>query len=408
MTYLLPSSFPLNCTAVLLLLLGAIGCNKAPDGESGGNSTATDAAGNATAGASGKNVILLRYTEGSESTEERERGFLETLAKEFPDVKVISDNQYAGTTETSALEKSQSMLQQYQGVVNGVFCVCEPNAQGMLTALKQSGLKGKVKFVGFDSSSAMADALKKGDMHGIVLQDPVRMGYLAVKTMVQHLRGESIETRVVTGEYVATPENFADAKSQELLYPKLFEGDDPKATGSEKPLTIAMIPKGTSHEFWKSVHYGGAEAAKELGNVNLIWKGPLQESDRADQIALVEQFVNQKVDGICLAPLDRTGLVAPVKFAKENKVPVLIFDSALEDPDITVSYVATDNFHGGAMAARRMAELLGAVASADSTLGDATSGNGAGSEAPDNNAPSTEGEISPAPAQTAGDERPAN
>ena len=376
--------FRLSGAALLAVLF--LGCQKTPDVST---TTETNSSGASSAGAQGdagqqpegkgKNVIMLRYTAGSESTEERERGFLDTLAKEFPDVVVISENQYAGTTETSALEKSQSMLQQYRGQVNGVFCVCEPNAQGMLTALKQSGLKGQVKFVGFDSSSAMADALKKSEMHGIVLQDPVRMGYLAVKTMVQHLRGETVEKRIVTGEYVATPENAAEPKSQELLYPKLFEGTDPTASG-EKTLTIAMIPKGTSHEFWKSVHYGGAEAAKELGNVNLIWKGPLQESDRGDQIALVEQFVNQKVDGICLAPLDRTGLVAPVKFAKEKGIPVLIFDSALEDESLVVSYVATDNYNGGALAARRMGELLGSSGQSSTRSGETTNSNPSGGE----------------------------
>src|ERR1700690_1563622 len=72
----------------------------------------------------------------------------------------------------------------------------------------------------------------------------------------------------------------------------------------EKPYTIAVIPKGTTHEFWKSVHAGAEKAAQEYGNVDVIWKGPLQESDREGQISLVQDFVTSRVDGICLAPLD--------------------------------------------------------------------------------------------------------
>ncbi len=122
---------------------------------------------------------------------------------------------------------------------------------------------------------------------------------------------------------------------------------------------IAVIPKGTTHEFWKSVHAGAARAAKEAGNVEVLWKGPLQENDTEGQINVVQEFITKKVDGIVLAPLDSQALVAPVRDAKEHGIPTVIFDSALADESIIVSYVATDNFHGGALAARRLAEVLG-------------------------------------------------
>src|SRR5437016_13542990 len=84
--------------------------------------------------------------------------------------------------------------------------------------------------------------------------------------------------------------------------------------GSKKSggTTVAMIPKGTSHEFWKSVHAGGVKAAKEF-NVELLWKGPIQENDLKGQIDVVEGFVSQGVKGISLAPLDSKGLAASVK-----------------------------------------------------------------------------------------------
>ena len=120
-----------------------------------------------------------------------------------------------------------------------------------------------------------------------------------------------------------------------------------------KVYRIAVIPKGTTHEFWRSVHAGAEQAAKELGNVEVIWKGPLQESDREGQISLVQDFVTKRVDGICLAPLDSQALVAAVRGAKAEGIPTVIFDIALADESDIVSYVATDNYRCGELAARR-------------------------------------------------------
>ena len=126
---------------------------------------------------------------------------------------------------------------------------------------------------------------------------------------------------------------------------------------NEKKLRIAVIPKGTTHEFWKSVHAGAEDAAKELG-VEVIWKGPLKEDDRNSQISVVEDFTTQGVDGIVLAPLDDTALRMPVENAKKSGIPVAIFDSDLKDTEV-VSFVATDNEKGGRAAGEEMVRLLG-------------------------------------------------
>ena len=128
---------------------------------------------------------------------------------------------------------------------------------------------------------------------------------------------------------------------------------------SESKTTIAVIPKGTSHEFWKSVEQGAQKAGQDL-NVRIIWKGPLKEDDKTQQIAIVEQFVSEGVSGICLAPLDDTALLAPVQTASQKKIPVVIFDSALKGKvgaDFA-SYVATDNRKGGQMGGEELARLL--------------------------------------------------
>src|SRR4051812_2463640 len=130
------------------------------------------------------------------------------------------------------------------------------------------------------------------------------------------------------------------------------------ASGAGK--RIAVIPKGTTHVFWKSVEAGARKAAAETG-VEMIWKGPLKEDDRAEQIKVVEQFVSEGVTGIVLAPLDKEALARPVSSAMGRNIPVVIFDSALtgEAPKDFVSFVATDNKKGGQMAGEQLVKLLG-------------------------------------------------
>ena len=165
-------------------------------------------------------VIMLRYQAGSQSTENREKGFLETLAKEFPNINVLSQNQRATSNSNEAKLKSNSMLLKYKSELEGVFTVCEPHNKGMLAALEDNKLTSKVKFVAFDSSPRMIEGLANDTVHGVVLQDPVNMGYVAVKTMVAHLNGESVDKRISTGEYVATAQNMDEPKIASVLNPK--------------------------------------------------------------------------------------------------------------------------------------------------------------------------------------------
>lgn len=126
---------------------------------------------------------------------------------------------------------------------------------------------------------------------------------------------------------------------------------------SDDRLTIAVIPMGTTHEHWKAIHAGAMKAAGELG-VEIIWKGPQKEDDREQQISVVEDMVARGVDGIVLAPLDRAGLRKPVAEAKQAGVPTVLVDSGLEG-DLHISFVATDNYQGGVLGAKRLAEVLG-------------------------------------------------
>lgn len=167
------------------------------------------------------NVIVLRYQAGSQSTEEREAGFLEVLAKDFPDIKVISSDEYGGPTQPHALAKAENLLTRFQKDVDGWFCPCEPITTGVVRAVETSGLAGKVKIVGFDAGADLITAMKKGTVHGLVLQDPIKMGYLGVKTAIDKLNGRPVQARTSTGEYLVTPENIDSPEIKELHSPDL-------------------------------------------------------------------------------------------------------------------------------------------------------------------------------------------
>ena len=167
------------------------------------------------------NVILLRYQVGSASTEAREAGFLDAL-KKFPGIKLISSDQRGGATRELCYQAAQNVLNRYGKEVNGIFGPCEPVANGIIMALRNVGKGGgAVKVIGFDAGTQTIEAMKKGDVQAIIVQNPVRMSYLAVKTMVDHLQGKRVEKRIDTGVYVVTPENMDTPEMKELLYPPL-------------------------------------------------------------------------------------------------------------------------------------------------------------------------------------------
>ena len=173
----------------------------------------------------GGNVVLLRYAEGSASTTDREAGFLEAIAA-HPNLKILSANQYGGADIEVAYKKSEAILSSFKtrdgGLdVAGIFCPNESTSLAMLRVLQDNGWAGKVKFIGFDASDTLNKALADGHIDGLVLQDPVKMGYLAVKTLVEHIRGQRIEMRIDTGVRLVTRAVMNDPEVKELLAPDL-------------------------------------------------------------------------------------------------------------------------------------------------------------------------------------------
>jgi ribose transport system substrate-binding protein len=168
-------------------------------------------------------VVVLRYQEGSASTHNREEGFLEAL-KKAPGLSLLSQNQYGGATTESAFAASENLLIAQgaaKGNVGGVFCPNESTTFGMLLALEKAGLSGKVRFIGFDASEKLLRGVRAGQIDALVLQDPFKMGYLALRTMVQKLRGERVEPRIDTGARLLDRKNADTPEMRELYAPDL-------------------------------------------------------------------------------------------------------------------------------------------------------------------------------------------
>lgn len=175
-------------------------------------------------GGKGK-VILLRYAEGHDSTGKREQGFLDAM-KAAPGIEVVSANQYGGADVEGAYKKAEALLTSYKKPdgslgVDGIFTPNESVSFAMLRVLQDNGWAGKVKFVGFDASPNLIAGLRSGAIDGLVVQDPVQMGYTAVKTMVAYLKKQPIEKWVDTGVHVATKDNMETPEIKSLLEPDL-------------------------------------------------------------------------------------------------------------------------------------------------------------------------------------------
>ncbi len=171
----------------------------------------------------GKKVLVLRFVQGTASTEARAEGFLETARS--LGMEVLADPFSEGPTVAGCKKTAANVLEGYvhggKLEVDGLFACNDRSSLGMLGALedlRKSGIAVNTKFVGFDSPRRMVDAMVEGKVDAIVVQDPKKMGYLAVKTLVACLRGEKVEPFIDTGVRMVTAQALKDdASARELV-----------------------------------------------------------------------------------------------------------------------------------------------------------------------------------------------
>jgi len=161
-------------------------------------------------------VVLFRYIEVCASTSQREAGFLAAI-KKFPDIQVILDDRSSGTTISEAQSAASNMLDKLKEA-DGIFCSNEPTTFGVLLALRQNNLAGSKKLVGFDTSPALVEGLKRGEIKALVAQNPKKMGREAVQALIAIMKGETVPAVIDTGAAVVTKENLATSEIQALLF----------------------------------------------------------------------------------------------------------------------------------------------------------------------------------------------
>jgi len=163
-------------------------------------------------------VAILRTIAGSGSTEERAEGFIDYMKKNAPRINIVVD-EYGGGTRGKAARGAALMLEKHPNL-DGIFAVNESTSDGMLRALRQAGLAGKKKFVGFDTTDFLLDGLEKQEINGLVVQDPRQMGYLSMKAALAAARGAAMKDQtILTDAVMVTRDNYGKPEIQSLLFP---------------------------------------------------------------------------------------------------------------------------------------------------------------------------------------------
>lgn len=164
-------------------------------------------------------IALVKSVPGSSSTMEREQGFEDTLAKEFPAIK-IADTRYCMSSRAKALEVSENMLTAHPDL-DALFASAEPGTVGAAKAIRGRELGDKVLLVGFDFSDTIEQDLKDGMTDALVVQDPFQIGFTAVKSVVDALDGKTPQKRIETPIHVLTADDLSRPEIDELLHPDL-------------------------------------------------------------------------------------------------------------------------------------------------------------------------------------------
>lgn len=163
------------------------------------------------------NVIVLRNRQGDSNTEAREAGFIERVRTRYPSMRLISIDQYANGDPEVAYRASEYLLNRYGRRVNAVFASSSIGTDAMLSALRSFELTEQVFLVGYEVSADSLQAIETGEIHGLVVSNPYRMGYLGVTTLVDNIQGGNIPTIVDTGVTLVTRANIDSSEVREAL-----------------------------------------------------------------------------------------------------------------------------------------------------------------------------------------------
>lgn len=167
-------------------------------------------------GGEGK-VGIIAHVAGTQNAMERSNGFIDEMAKSYPNIKVL-EVQYSDGDPQKAMDKTIDMVRANPDL-SAVYATNEGSTLGVANAIDSLGLAGKVKVMGFDSTEGIIAFLKAGTIQGFVVQDAYQIGYQGLKTLYNVLDGKKVAGVIDIPVKVVTSENIDSPDMQQLLYP---------------------------------------------------------------------------------------------------------------------------------------------------------------------------------------------
>jgi ribose transport system substrate-binding protein len=160
-------------------------------------------------------VIVTKFMPGSGSTTNRENGFIDTIETEFPNIEIV-DTKYGMATVETALQAAEDLLTKH-AQLDGLYASNASTSVGSAQALQSQSRTDKIKMVGFDAEETLIDKLRSGVVDSLVVQDPYKMGYIGVKTLVDKINGKEVPKLIDTGVELVTLERLEEPKIKALL-----------------------------------------------------------------------------------------------------------------------------------------------------------------------------------------------
>lgn len=169
------------------------------------------------------NVMMLRHAPGEISAEAREAGFVETLRKKYPSIRLVSAELDAGESYRAAYRACERLLSRHGRTVNGIFVSDGVGTLAMVDALRDFQLAGVVSLVGYEANETLLEAVRQSEVQGLVVSDPFRMGYLGVRTIMENLLGSNTPTIIDSGLTLVTEVNIDSEGIREIIHPPVGE-----------------------------------------------------------------------------------------------------------------------------------------------------------------------------------------
>ncbi|MBN2983633.1 ABC transporter substrate-binding protein [Cohnella algarum] len=161
-------------------------------------------------------IAMIVHDQTSRTGVDRRDGFKNRIEEKYPNIKIV-DIQYGGGDHLKSTDLAKAIMQAHPNL-KGFFGANEGSAIGVLNAVKEMNMQGKITIIGYDSGKQQIDAIKNGEMAGAITQNPIGIGYETVKAAVAAAKGETVEPNIDTGFFYYDKSNIDDEEIKAVLY----------------------------------------------------------------------------------------------------------------------------------------------------------------------------------------------